>query len=326
MKLKRVMVSLVTIASFIVSTGTPVMANTSTSSVTSSANIEGLNLSKLKGLVAVDDSVLGSAPWEFDGSKWVKVPAIKESMPDFHHIGGKLYSIGQNQSDQGCLYVLNGLSWKAVGNPGPKNSSFFGLIQLKGQFYTSEYDGEKYDGVYELKGSKWTLLGSPLQFPSTPVVYNNHIYVHALKGVYEWTGSKWSLIGHIPDNVNYTGELAVVNGKLLVNDGTPYEWNGKAWSEVGHLLNDKGWGSNNPLSAGNMISYNGKLTVGTENGELWQWDGKSWTSLQTPTVIKYFYTENVNGVLVGAADTGIYALNGSDWIQIGSIANSYISY
>ncbi len=115
--------------------------------------------------------------------------------------------------------------------------------------------------------------------------------------VWAWNGSSWTQKGG--DGVNgsfdngYEGitALAINQGNLYAGLGTStkdaevWSFNGTVWTKIGGDGLNSGWIDNEYEQISSLIGYNGYLYAGLGNtnavndGELWKWDGASWTKI-----------------------------------------------
>lgn len=111
--------------------------------------------------------------------------------------------------------------------------------------------------------------------------------------VWQWSGTAWSKIGGDTvasswDAVNFeqVDTLLAFNNKLYAGLGTGtgdaevWEYNGTTWTKIGGDDVNSGWTSGTYERIRALAGFNGKLYAGTGNGtnegEVWIWDGTNW--------------------------------------------------
>lgn len=119
--------------------------------------------------------------------------------------------------------------------------------------------------------------------------------------VWCWSGSgNWVQIGGAGVNGSWsfpTGSsiysITSFNGKLLAGVSTTnghismvWQWDGSAWTQVGGSGINNSWADTSYSYLKSMVTYNGKLYVGTSftgsgnpTGDIWRYDGSTWTQV-----------------------------------------------
>lgn len=220
--------------------------------------------------------------WTWDGSSWSQVEGLPEEaacVSSLVTLNGMLYAgtgygaIGAHPRSEGDgLWSWNGSSWtKAATLPNDVMENYGG----GNLFYEPEgilclavadgvlYAGTDFDGIWSLKGSRWSQVGNDqLQWVYNLVAANGQLYAASGDpaggdGIYCWDGSSWKKIKSPPD---YNILLTSVNNDLYAgtNKGV-WSWNGSSWSQVGNTIGD---GTNIDC----LAEMNGVLYAGTGNG------------------------------------------------------------
>lgn len=178
--------------------------------------------------------------------------------------------------------------------------------------------GSRMDGaVWQWDGTTWTQIGGNGVNSSWNVPPNTHYgevdslatldnYLYAGLGgaandgeVWRWDGTSWTKIGGDSLNGGWTNyvervqTMSIYGGKLVAGlgsgagDGEVWQWSGSSWSRIAGKGLNSSWDSAGPPyiveSVESLMSYNGKLYAGLGNsvgdGNLWEFDGTSWTQV-----------------------------------------------
>ncbi len=239
-------------------------------SVTSMASWQG-NLYVGLGTSANDGEV-----WQWDGSSWSQIGGDSlnsgwtvnyDSVWSLAGFGGHLYAGLGSSANEAEVWQWDGSSWTKIadnGFGGAWGNSFervFSMVQFNGLLTvglgSSVGDGE----VWQWNGSNaWTKLGG------------------------DGVNTSW--------NVDYeeVTSLAVLDGVLYAGlgntagDSEVWQWNGSnAWTKIGGDELNSSWSDGQYEMVRSMVAYNGQLHIalgsGTGDGEVWQWNGTSWTRI-----------------------------------------------
>lgn len=239
-------------------------------------------------------------------------------------------------------------------------------LYAAGQFGTA--DGRKASGIAELVQGAWIPLGPPespgfqIDRPTTPSLRALRAFGSGLiaagrfdsaggvsaRNIASWDGDAWSVLGEGVGGDGVGAEIQAIeefNGNLVVGGsfvgaGTSgardvARWDGSAWHSLGPLTGPGSFSGAISLMAvrGNKLIVSGTnlFIGGTSVGQFAQWDGSSWTPLQTGgTTTQGIVTSlaNYDGLLVAGGRTltriggvnvrGIASWDGSQWLAIPS--------
>jgi len=291
------------------------------------------------------DSVGDADVWVWNGSSWSQIggdgmkngwaAAKYEQITSFAYDGTNLYAgLGISDGD-GEVWRYDGANWSQIGGDGMKN----GWATAWGDSAnTIFWDGTKlFAGTYDSAGSGW---------------------------VYTWDGTNWTLVGG--NNVNKSWgfyNIAVIQVMQTINDylyvglgnvagsAEVWRWNGSVWTLVGGQEVNNSWQPNTYEQVMSMASYKGKLIVGLgttasatySDGEIWSWDGSSWTRIGGDGVNAswsqashygevdamavddtYLYA----GLGAGTNDGEVWRYDGTNWEKIGgdSLKGGWTNY
>lgn len=281
--------------------------------------------------------------------------------------GTNIYAGLGSSTGDGEVWKWNGSTWTKIGGDGV-NSGWTGVIET---VYSLEYfNGKLYAGlgvsandaqVWQWNGSSWTQVGGntiPGSWPANYEMVNsmthegNDLYAglgnSAGDGeVWKWNGSSWTKIGGDGINSGWGSEIETVRslgfygGKLYAGlgdtagDGAVWQWNGSSWTKIGGNGLNGSW----PASTYEIVpslAYDGTniyAGLGNSNGdgEVWKWDGSSWTKIGGDGINAGWTTAQGDSVMAllfsdgklhtGTSDTtgdGLaFTWDGSSWTQIG---------
>ncbi len=284
--------------------------------------------------------------------------------------GTTVYAGVYDTAGGGYMYSWNGSSWTVLGGQYINNSwGYYGqasveVMQVAGEhLYAGIGLAAGSAQVWQMgSNNNWKIVGG--QGINNSWDANNYERVSSMsshKGklyvglgtttgdaeVWSFDGSTWTQIGGDNlnggwDGVNYeeVNALASYGGNLYAglgnsnNDAEVWRWDGTSWTKIGGDSLNGGWTSNYD-KVGALASYNGNLVAGiggttAGEGELWQWNGSSWTKIggdglggswdssirQVEALIQYD-NKLIVGLGYATGDADIWELDGSTWTQIG---------
>jgi len=277
-----------------------------------------------------------SEVWEWDGSSWTMVggdginsswaDATYERLWEMTAYNGNLYAgLGSSVGDAE-LWEYNGSSWTKVGGDG-LNSSWadadFGTVEsfavLNGKLYVGLGHGTGDAEVWEWDSVTWTKVGG------------------------DSVNSSW-------DTSNYCYSLGTYNGKVYAGLGghdfpsahaeaEVWEYDGSSWTQIGGDTINSSWASNSYYYILTIKEYNNKLYIGAGlglegsgvYGDIWEYDGSSWTQIGGGGVNGSWADvegegvqdiEIYNGALYiaiagSAGDAEVWKYNGLSWTFVG---------
>ena len=253
----------------------------------------GSNYESVTGLIYLNNTLYASLGtsgagdaevWSWDGSQWSKIggdsigwginnTSVYDGVFEFSTDGTDLYAGLGVTVGEAFVYKYHDGAWSLIGGSGAGN----GWIAAG-----------TYEAVYALEATSdgvWVGLGNQA---GDADVYQ-----------YLYTTSSWSQIGG--DGVGWGAgyetvySMAVSGSEVYVglgttnNDAEVYRYSGGSWTKIGGDGINSGWSVANNYywvrsldfdSSGNLLAgvYQvGAATAGT--GELWKWNGSSWTLL-----------------------------------------------
>ena len=291
---------------------------------------DGTNLYAGLGTTSNDGEV-----WKWNGSSWAQIggdgingswqSAWGDTVNTLLWDGSALQAGTYDAAGSGWVYSWNGSTWDLIGgNAVNKSWGFYGLGAVQVMQTVGDY---LYAGMGNTAGSAI---------------------------ITRWNGSSWQVVGgqavngswapntyeQVLSMASYKGDLYVGLGTTASasdNDGEVWKWNGSIWTKVGGDGVDGSWpflashyGEVDSLAADSDYLYAG-LGGGANDGEVWRYDGSSWTKIGGDSLNGGWtnYAENVysmafyKGKLVAglgrnaAGDAEAWEWNGGSWLKIG---------
>ncbi len=273
------------------------------------------------------DSTGDGEVWSWNGSAWTKIGGDSinsgwnsdyEYVIAFSHDGSNLYAgLGSGNGD-GEVWSWNGSSWTKVAGDGvnggwtaAQGDVIYTLTSSGTTIFAGTYDSAGSGYVYEWNGASWTRLGGQ---------YENNSWGYYGQGSVEVL---FSARGNM-----YAG-LGSVAGAAQV-----WRWNGSQWTIIGGQGINGSWESDTFELVTSMTTYGGNLVVGlgssANDGEVWSWDGTTWTKLGGDSLNGGWTTnfEEVNslasyenylyaGLGNSANDGEVWRWDGVSWTKIG---------
>ena len=293
---------------------------------------DGTNLYAGLGLSVGDGEV-----WKWDGSDWTKIGGdstnngwtnYAEQIWTMDYFGGKLYAgIGSSANDAE-VWEWNGSTWNKIGGDSANSgwTTNYEMVASLSNDGTNLYAGL---GLTAGDGEVW-----------------------------RWNGSTWTKIGGDGINSGWDATIETVRslrwfgGKLYAGlgdtagDADVWSWNGTAWSQIGGDGMNSSWAASTYEQIGGF-AYDGTnlyagLGTGNGDGEVWRWNGTSWSQIggdgmnsswptaQGDTVNTLLFDSGTlySGTYDSAGPGQVYSYNGTSWSQIGGefINNSWGFY
>lgn len=270
-----------------------------------------------------------------------------------------------------CDTTTSCSSWTKVGGDGLNGSwgvstfeSLYALASYGGDIYaglgSSANDGEvwRYSS-----GGVWTKIGGDsLNGGWTTNIESVHTLVSDGTGlyagigdtagdaaVYRWNGTSWTNIGGggvngswaVGDNIEYVQSLDYFGGKLYAGlastagDGEVWQYSAGVWTKIGGDGLNGGWVASTYEIINSLANDGTNLFAGTGvsngDGEVWRWNGSSWTKIGGDGLNGSWTTAQGDGVYAllysggklnvglydAAGDALYYEWNGSSWTRIG---------
>ncbi len=215
--------------------------------------------------------------WEYNGSIWRQVGgdslngswgSVPDAVAALIGFNDRLYAgLGDNGgNNEGQLWEYNGSTWTQIGGSslfsgwGTGYDAAWGLTIHKGKLYVGLGASNGEAEVWEWSGSAWTQIGGDSVNSSWDNSTYNRVGNFAQTS---WNGKLYTGLG------NGTGEAEV------------WEYNGTSWSQVGGDGLNSSWADATYEEVFSIIGHNGKLYAGlasgTGDGEVWEYNGSSWT-------------------------------------------------
>ncbi|USN96635.1 MAG: hypothetical protein H6797_00315 [Candidatus Nomurabacteria bacterium] len=329
------------------------------------------------------DSSGDAEVWKWGGTSWTKIGGDGvnsgwgggyEQVASLAYDGTNLYAgLGTSNGD-GEVWKWGGSSWTKIGGDGDNGSWATNqgdivntLLYDNGKLYSGTYDSGGAGLAYTWDGSSWTQIGGDYVnnswgfygFSAVQVMQAQGGYLYAGMGnttgaaaVFRYDGSTWNLIGGQGINgswdantYEYVYSMASYDNHLIVGlgntasgstaDGEVWEWDGSSWTKIGGNGVNSSWqASSHYGEVDSMASYNGYLYAGlgagSRDGEVWRWDGSTWTQIGGDSLNGGWttYAENVyslavyDGKLIAGlgrsnGDGEVWQWDGSGWTKIG---------
>lgn len=275
------------------------------------------------------------AVWRWNGSAWTKIGGNElngswgdaiETVNSLTYGNGKLYAgLGQDGNDA-AVYEWNGTTWTKIGGSG-----------INGGWATSN---ETVESLTYMNGKLYAGLGNSTNDAR----------------VYEWNGTTWTWVG----GFGVTGYTAFPTGyervHSLVNDGTHlfaglgssagdadvWRLDGTTWTQIGGDAVSSSWAASTYEAVWSMW-YQGStlyagLGTGTNEAEVWSWNGTTWTQIGGDAVNSSWTTgfetiRSLTGdgtnIYAGLGDSSdddeLWMWNGTTWTKVGGdgVNNSF---
>ncbi len=257
-------------------------------------------------------------------------------------------------------------AWTKLGSSFSANSQQNDQVVLDKGSYKLYYDHETGKPTYELENSSatsWTPQAGNGQNNSwntygpsaarASVVHNSKLYVGVggstgYAQVWEYTGSVWTKVGGEGVNSSWAANTyedvyaLTTDGTYLyaglgttAGDAEVWRYNGSSWTKIGGDGINSSWAAATYETVSGLSSYGGSVYAGLGNtsgdGEVWQWNGSSWTKIGGDGVNSSWSSATIVGVVsmandgsnlyVGtsgnAGDGDVWKWNGSVWSQLG---------
>jgi hypothetical protein len=284
--------------------------------------------------------ITGSADvWRRAGTTWTKVGAdgvnsswnalTYEGVYALAVWGTDLYAgLGLNAGDGEvwrCSLTTNCSSWTKVGGDGvgPTSSheAVRKLVVHSGALFAATGDTAGDGDVYRYDGTSWSQIGGDGINSSWAAATYEKVETLTSDGTYLYAG-----LG------------------LTAGDAEVWRWNGTAWTKIGGDAVNSSW-ANTTYEAAQSITNDGtNLYVGlgasSGDGEVWQWNGTTWSKIGgdsvnngfNASVVQSLQYDSVNNRLlagvyhsVGATE---WSYSGGSWTMVGGVGvgNSWSPY
>jgi hypothetical protein len=297
--------------------------------------------------------------WGYYGTSAVQV---------MQNIGSYMYAGLGNAAGAALVWRFDGTTWTLIGGQGVNGS--WAPNTYEQVMSMASYDGQLFVGlgasandaeVWRFDGTTWTQVGGDslnngwttnFEEVDSLAAYGGYLYAgigaSASDGeVWRWNGTTWAKIGGDSLNSGWAAgfdrvsSLALYNGELVAGLGSTageaevWRWNGTTWAKIGGDTVGSSWDSANFEQVEALLSFNDKLYAGLGNGtddaELWEYDGTTWTKIGGDDVnsswtsgtyerVKTLAVYNGDlyaGLGSGAGDGEVWRWNGTTWTKIG---------
>ncbi len=281
--------------------------------------------------------------------------------------GSNLYAgLGTGTGD-GEVWKWNGSTWTKIGGDSLNN----GWTNYAEQVWSLDYfGGNLYAGigssandaeVWRWDGSTWTKIGGDsanggwtTNYEIVASLTNDGTNLYAGLGVtagdgevWKWNGSTWTKIGGDSLNGGWDATIETVRslryfgGKLYAGlgdstgDADVWSWSGSSWTQIGGDGVNSSWAAATYEQIGSF-AYDGTnlyagLGTGNGDGEVWKWNGSTWTKIGGDGQDNSWTTnwgDTVNTMLwdgsklfagtYDSAGTGwVYTYDGTSWTLVG---------
>jgi hypothetical protein len=295
-----------------------------------SMTVMGGNLYVGLGLTATTDARV----YRWNGTSWLWVggngvsapynsaawPTLYEGVFSLTNDGTNLYAGLGSSAGDADVWKLAGTTWSQIG--GDAISSSWAAATYETVLSMRYFSGNLYAGlgltagdaeVWRYNGTTWTQIGGD--------TLNSSWDASSYEGVYSITD----------DGTNVYAGLGSSAG-----DNEVYKWNGTAWTKIGGDGLNSGFNTPgtivNSMVFTNSTLYAGITTTGTNNAELWSFNGTTWTRTGGGYVNNswgYAGLQNVESMTVSGnylyAGTGnatagnamVFRFDGSTWQLVG---------
>ncbi len=279
-------------------------------------------------------------------------------------LNGTNQSVSAADSSSLSLSQSNSLeAWSKLGSSFSANSQQNDQVIMDKGSYKLYYDHETGKPTYELENSSatsWTPQAGNGQNNSwntsgptatkASVVHDNNLYIGTAGGagyaqVWGYTGSAWTKIGgdginsgwaantyEEVDSLTSDGTYLYAGLGTTTGDGEVWRWNGSSWSKIGGDGINSGWAAATYESVASMTYMGGNLYAGLGasggDGEVWKWNGTSWTKIGGDSINSGFNIGTVvslandgtyvyAGTGTAAGDADVWRWDGAIWTQLG---------
>lgn len=269
-----------------------------------------------------------------------------------------------------CDLNANCSDWTKIGGDGVNSSwaintyeTVNAMTYFGGNLYAglgmSANDAE----VWRWNGSTWTKIGGDslnsgwtTNYEAVWVLTNDGTNLYAGLGdtaqdaeVWQWNGTAWSKAGGdgvnsswiAADNIEQIRSMTYFGGNLYVGtsitagDGDVWRFNGTTWAKIGGDGINSGWAASTYEIVAGLANDGTNLYAGLGtsdgDGEVWRWNGTSWTKLGGDGLSGSWTTAQGDGVyaleyssgmlhvgLYDASGNGmIWTYDGSSWVRVG---------
>jgi hypothetical protein len=299
-----------------------------------------------------------------------------ETVRSMTSVGGSLYAGLGDGAQEAAVYKYTAGTWTYIGgNPlaGTWNRAALSQVASLTNDGTNVYaglgTGSSGADIYKYNGSSWTKIaggGTNSSWTGPAVVgamvwANSKLYAAPWSstvsvtgaGTWEFNGSSWTQNGGNFVNDSWGGfgvtrisSSATYNSKLYyglggnVNSAHVYEYDGTTARRIGGAGKDGSWPANTYEEVTTLQAYGGSLYAGlgsgAGDGELWRWDGTSWTKIggdgqnsswnnseNTVSSMAAFNGKLYVGLGTDAYEGDIWEWNGTTWtIVAGTVGNT----
>ncbi len=293
-----------------------------------------------------------------------------DSVLSMRYYGSNLYVGLGITAGEAEVWRWNGTAWTQIGgdtlNSSWDASSYEGVYALTDDgtnLYAGLGNTAGDNEVYKWNGTAWTKIGGDAinsGFTNTHTIvqslsFTNSTLYAGLTGTgnnaetWSWNGTSWTRMGGGYVNKSWgffnlqNVETMTVSGAYLyagtgntvAGNAMVFRFDGTTWQIVGGQGNNSSWAVNTYEDVESMVSYGGNLYVGlgtgVGDGEVWRWNGSSWTQIggdalnsgwaaatyeDVPALAAYggnLYA----GLGSSANDAEVWRWNGTAWTKIG---------
>jgi hypothetical protein len=281
--------------------------------------------------------------------------------------GTNLYAgIGVSVGDAE-VWRWNGSSWTKIGGDSAGGSwsanyeEVWALDYFGGKLYAGLGSSASDAEVWSWDGSSWTKIGGDsinsgwtTNYEMVASLTNDNTNLYVGLGVtagdaevWSWDGSSWTKIGGDSINSGWDATIETVRslkyfgGSLYAGTGDTagdadiWRWNGSSWTKIGGDGVNSSWAASTYEQVGGFAWDGSNLYVGlgtgSGDGEVWIWNGSSWTKIGGDGVNSSWAAAQgyiVNTLLYdggklyigtyAASDDGqYYSYDGSSWTHLG---------
>ncbi|MEO8691657.1 MAG: LamG-like jellyroll fold domain-containing protein [Candidatus Saccharimonas sp.] len=282
---------------------------------------DGTNLYAGLGVTAGDAEV-----WKWDGNSWTKIGGDTlnsgwtinyEQVWALEYFGGQLYAGIGNTRTEAEVWRWDGNTWSQIGGDGIAGSwnLDYEMVASLTNDGTNLYAGLGVTAgdaeVWKWNGSSWTKIGGD-----------------AVNG-------SWGATIETVRSLKYAGGSLYAGLGDSAGDAEVWKWNGSSWTKIGGDAVNGSWADATYEQVDSFAWGNGNLYAGlgisNGDGEVWEWNGSSWTKIGGNSLNGGWTTaqgDSVNTLMfdsgklyAGTYDSGgdglFYSYDGSSWSQIG---------
>ena len=275
-----------------------------------------------------------------------------------------------------CSLTSNCSSWTKVGGDGvgptAAHEAVRKLLVHSGALFAATGDGAGDGDVYRYDGTNWTQIGGDAlnsgwasgTYEKVETLTSDGTYLYAGLGttagdaeVWRWNGTAWTRIGGDAINSSWANatyesvfSLTAYGGNLYAGlgttagDGEVWRWNGSTWTLIGGDAVNSSWANSTYESVQSLTNDGTNLYVGlglsTGDGEVWRWNGSTWTKIGgdsvnngfTASTVQSLYYDTTNSRLLAGVYTSVagteWSFDGSNWTMLGGAGmnNSWSPY